>query len=357
MYKLETVGLAKRYGSVDALLPTDLHVRSGEFLTLLGPSGSGKTTLLMMIAGLVAPTGGNLRIDGKDATYAPPGERGIGMVFQSYALFPHMTVHDNVAYGLRMRKTLAQDLAAQVEQALDMVKMREYAHRYPKELSGGQQQRVALARCFAYHPSVVLLDEPLGALDKKLREHMQMELRRLHQELGSTFIYVTHDQEEALTMSDRICLMNHARIEQLGTPIELYDQPKTRFAADFIGQSNLIEGCMHAAGQIQIGQTTIAVQTQDDAPAVGSQATLMVRPEAVMLVAPEQGWLTGTVTSTVFLGNEVRAEIRLDSTGDAATQTTSATTFIARCGRERRLALGDRVGLHWEPARARVLPV
>lgn len=351
MFKLETAGLAKRYGDIDALLPTDLQVRAGEFLTLLGPSGSGKTTLLMMIAGLVEPSGGKLLIDGKDATYAPPGQRGIGMVFQSYALFPHMTVRDNVAYGLRMRKVPERELAALVENALGMVKMKEYGHRYPKELSGGQQQRVALARCFAYNPSVVLLDEPLGALDKKLREHMQMEIRRLHQELGSTFIYVTHDQEEALTMSDRICLMNHARIEQLGTPMELYDQPRTRFAADFIGQSNLIDGHMLQARRFKVGQAAIPVHPQDDLPDTGGGATLMVRPEAVELVPPGQGWLSGTVSEAVFLGSEVRAVVTLDQAGEAS----ESPAFIARCGRERQLALGDRVGLHWDLSRSRVL--
>jgi len=343
MFKLETAGLAKRYGDTDALLPTDLQVRSGEFLTLLGPSGSGKTTLLMMIAGLVAPTGGQLMIDGKDATYAPPGQRGIGMVFQSYALFPHMTVRDNVAYGLRMRRTGSQDMARLVDNALGMVKMREYAHRYPKELSGGQQQRVALARCFAYSPSVILLDEPLDALDKKLREHMQLEIRRLHQELGATFIYVTHDQEEALTMSDRICLMNHARIEQIGTPVELYDEPATRFAAGFIGQSNLLAGVLEQAGHFRAGQSQIPVP--ESMGVAEGAVSLLVRPEAVEVTAPEQGLLQGEIAEVVFLGNEVRVIVALPG----------ADTFIARCGRERQPRVGDRVGLRWDMARSRVL--
>ncbi|CAM4164794.1 ABC transporter ATP-binding protein [Kerstersia similis] len=349
MFKLEAAGLAKRYGETDALLPTDLQVRTGEFLTLLGPSGSGKTTLLMMIAGLVEPTGGKLLIDGKDATYAPPGQRGIGMVFQSYALFPHMTVRENVAYGLRMRKVSAAALAKQVDEALDMVKMGAYGHRYPKELSGGQQQRVALARCFAYNPSVVLLDEPLGALDKKLREHMQFEIRRLHKELGSTFIYVTHDQEEALTMSDRICLMNHARIEQLDTPMALYDQPRTRFAAEFIGQSNLLQGEHDGAGHFRLGEARIPVPETAGEPGAAGAATLMVRPEAVELVTPGQGWLQGMIAEVVFLGSEVRAVVKLTQT-DACSQ-----TFIVRCGRERPVAPGDQVGLQWDLSRSRVL--
>lgn len=182
--KLEAIGIAKRYGDSVALEPTDLAVQAGEFLTLLGPSGSGKTTLLQMISGLVAPSAGRIEIDGRDVTHVEPGKRGIGMVFQSYALFPHMSVWDNVAYGLRMRRKSRDEVRAAVDSALAMVRMTEFAKRFPKELSGGQQQRIALARCFAYRPSVILLDEPLGALDKKLREHMQTEIRRLHKELG-----------------------------------------------------------------------------------------------------------------------------------------------------------------------------
>jgi putative spermidine/putrescine transport system ATP-binding protein len=260
-----------------------------------------------------------------------------------------MTVRDNVAYGLRMRRTGSQDMARLVDNALDMVKMREYAHRYPKELSGGQQQRVALARCFAYSPSVILLDEPLGALDKKLREHMQLEIRRLHQELGATFIYVTHDQEEALTMSDRICLMNHARIEQIGTPVELYDEPATRFAAGFIGQSNLLAGALEQAGSFRAGQHLIPVPAEQGAAAPEGAVSLLVRPEAVELTAPEQGLLRGEISEVVFLGNEVRVLVALPE-GAGHTE-----TFIARCGRERQPRVGDRVGLRWELARSRVL--
>jgi len=351
MLKLEAAGLAKRYGETDALLPTDLQVRAGEFLTLLGPSGSGKTTLLMMIAGLVVPSGGKLLIDGKDATFAPAGQRGIGMVFQSYALFPHMTVRDNVAYGLRMRQVAAKDMARQAGNALDMVKMRDYRHRYPKELSGGQQQRVALARCFAYSPSIILLDEPLGALDKKLREHMQLEIRRLHQELGATFIYVTHDQEEALTMSDRICLMNHARIEQIGTPVQLYDEPTTRFAAGFIGQSNLLAGSLDS-GQFRIGECLIPIPAQHNpAPAdkPGATVTLLVRPETMELTSPGQGFLQGEITKIVFLGNEVRVLVTL------AKDSGRNETVMACCSRRQQPQVGDQVGLRWDLARSRLL--
>ncbi|MFT4266274.1 MAG: ABC transporter ATP-binding protein [Xenophilus sp.] len=344
--KLEAVGLTKRYGDVAALLPTDLQVRAGEFLTLLGPSGSGKTTLLMMISGLVAPSGGKLMIDGRDATHADPGRRGIGMVFQNYALFPHLTVWDNVAYGLRMRRTPRTELAAAVDEALAMVRMQDFGRRYPKELSGGQQQRIALARCFAYRPSVILLDEPLGALDKKLREHMQLEIRRLHGELGATFIYVTHDQDEALTMSDRICLMNQARIEQIGTPAELYDCPATRFAANFIGQSNLLDGRMEGPDAIRLGDRVVPV-THARRPALGLQdeASLLVRPETVELTPPADGLLAGTVSELVFLGSEVRAIVTLPSNK----------AFSVRCSRNDSPRLGEQVGLRWDLARASLL--
>lgn len=344
--KLEAVGLTKRYGEVAALLPTDLQVRDGEFLTLLGPSGSGKTTLLMMISGLVAPSGGKLLIDGRDATHADPGKRGIGMVFQNYALFPHLTVWDNVAYGLRMRRTAQSDLGRAVDAALAMVKMQDFGKRYPKELSGGQQQRIALARCFAYRPSIILLDEPLGALDKKLREHMQLEIRRLHGELGATFIYVTHDQDEALTMSDRICLMNQARIEQIGTPAELYDHPATRFAANFIGQSNLLEGQMEGPDSIRLGDRVVPVApARQHSLASKAEASLLIRPETVELTPPSDGLLAGTVSEVVFLGSEIRAIVTLPS--DRA--------FSVRCSRNASPRVGDQVGLRWDLARASLL--
>ena len=323
-YKLETIGLGKRYGESVALAPTDLQVRAGEFLTLLGPSGSGKTTLLQMISGLTLPSSGTLLLDGVDATQMPPGKRGIGMVFQNYALFPHMTVWENVAYGLRMRRAPADALKRAVAAALTMVKMDEYAHRYPRELSGGQQQRIALARCFVYRPSVILLDEPLGALDKKLREHMQLEIRHLHAELQATFIYVTHDQDEALAMSDRICLMNQARIEQIGTPSDLYDRPATCFAAGFIGHSNLLDGHVetaeggarrfHAAGR------SLALEGAAQPPGVmrDGKAWLLVRPEAAELRPQGQGLLDGSVAEVVFLAPRSAPSSRWTRTGASA---------------------------------------
>ena len=346
--KLETRGLGKTYGQFVALQPTDIQVREGEFLTLLGPSGSGKTTLLQMISGLVPPDSGQLLIDGQDATHIAPGKRGIGLVFQSYALFPHMSVRDNVAYGLRMRKYDKTQVNQAVNDALDMVRMQDFAHRYPNELSGGQQQRIALARCFAYRPSIILLDEPLGALDKNLREHMQLEIRRMHKELGATFIYVTHDQEEALTLSDRICLMNRARIEQLATPLELYDRPATRFAAEFIGHSNLLQGRREGNGHLNVEGRLLALEgcAGHLPPDGGTEACVLVRPEAARLTEPSAGLLVGTVEECVFLGSDTRALVRLPS----------GNRFAVRCARELNPRIGDAVGVAWAPQRATLLP-
>ncbi|SAK51721.1 ABC transporter ATP-binding protein [Caballeronia ptereochthonis] len=351
--KLEAIGIAKRYGESVALEPTDLAVQAGEFLTLLGPSGSGKTTLLQMISGLVTPSAGRIEIDGRDVTHVEPGKRGIGMVFQSYALFPHMSVWDNVAYGLRMRRKSREEVRAAVDDALSMVRMTEYARRFPKELSGGQQQRIALARCFAYRPSVILLDEPLGALDKKLREHMQSEIRRLHKELGATFVYVTHDQDEALTLSDRICLMNQARIEQVGTPADLYDRPATRFAAGFIGHSNLLEGALDdtrgASGEPILlaagGRIPLPVNAMGASVTPAARHTLLVRPEAPRIVEPQSGFVDGTISDVVFFGSDTRVQLAMND-GSALT---------VRCERSLTPRIGDKVGLVWDPYRTTLL--
>ncbi|WP_027798978.1 ABC transporter ATP-binding protein [Paraburkholderia dilworthii] len=351
--KLEAIGIAKRYGDALALEPTDLAVQAGEFLTLLGPSGSGKTTLLQMISGLVAPSAGRIEIDGRDVTHVEPGKRGIGMVFQSYALFPHMSVWDNVAYGLRMRRKSRGEVRAAVDDALAMVRMTEYAKRFPKELSGGQQQRIALARCFAYRPSVILLDEPLGALDKKLREHMQSEIRRLHKELGATFVYVTHDQDEALTLSDRICLMNQARIEQVGTPADLYDRPATRFAAGFIGHSNLLEGSLDdargASGEPILlaagGRIPLPMNAIKTLGPSGARHTLLVRPEAPRLVDPTSGFVDGTIADVVFFGSDTRIQLAMNDGSE----------LTVRCERGLSPRIGDKVGLVWDPYRTTLL--
>src|SRR4051794_7365585 len=246
--KLSIRGATKTSGAVTALAEATLDLAEGEFLTLLGPSGSGKTTLLMMVAGLVQPSGGEIWIDGRLATYAPPNKRDIGIVFQNYALFPHLTVYENIASPLRMRRQNEKTIAAEVRRVLDIVQLPQVADRLPRELSGGQQQRIALARCMIYRPSIILMDEPLGALDRQLRDRMQLEIKQLHKRLGITVLYVTHDQEEALAMSDRICLMRQGRVEQIGSPEELYFRPRTEFAADFLGESNIIPGIIVTSG-------------------------------------------------------------------------------------------------------------
>src|SRR4051794_7730475 len=262
----------------------------GEFLTLLGPSGSGKTTLLMLIAGLVQPSGGEIWIDGKLATFAEPEKRDIGVVFQNYALFPHLTIAENIAFPLRMRRLPAAQIKQEVARVLDIVQLPHVVGRLPRELSGGQQQRIALARCIVYPPSIILMDEPLGALDRKLRDQMQMEIKSLHRRLGITILYVTHDQDEAMAMSDRICLMSQGRIEQIGTPDELYFRPATRFAADFLGDSNFIPSLSGPAGVI------------------------MVRPENVRLLGPGEGAdtvLEGVMRDFVLVGGVSRCFVDL----------------------------------------------
>ena len=340
MPKLLVDGLTKSYGACVALQPTRLEVPAGEFLTLLGPSGSGKTTLLQMICGLVEPSGGRILIDGQDETRTPVHKRDIGLVFQHYALFPHLTVAENIGFPLRMRGVSGADVDRRVKEALEMVHLDHLAGRFPKELSGGQQQRVALARCFVYQPSVILMDEPLGALDKKLREHMQYEIKRLHRETGATIIYVTHDQEEALAMSDRICLMNHARIEQIGTPHEIYAHPKTAFAADFIGVSNIFRGRVQrddagapvlvtGNGAFRLGGDTLPDQTD---------AALVVRPEQLDLNGEGDNEVTGEVVDTVYAGSETRVLVAL---GEDTTITVRLRRGVPPP------PLGDRVAVRW----------
>ncbi len=345
--KLEACGLSKHYGSVVALAPLDLDVRSGELLTLLGPSGSGKTTLLQLICGLVEPSAGQLFIDGRDHTHLPPQRRDMGVVFQSYALFPHLTVRENVAFPLEMRRTPAADIKKKVDATLAMVGLSDLDQRRPDQLSGGQQQRVALARCFVYEPALILMDEPLGALDRKLRETLQGEIRRLHRETGATIIFVTHDQEEALSLSDRICLMCEGRIEQVGTPADIYDSPATEFAAGFIGLSNILRGSiddghmMTADGSLPVDHATIAGHGN------GTKGVLVVRPESVAVVNQAAALLSGQIADVVFAGAEVRLTCTLPS----------GTSIILRQGRQAGCpAIGDRVHLGWLPESARFIP-
>ena len=284
-FKLRTLDVRKTYGTVVALEAASIEMSEGEFLTLLGPSGSGKTTLLMAIAGINNPDSGEIWIDDKLATYLPPFKRDLGMVFQNYALFPHMTIFDNIAFPLRMRKMDMKLIRKEIARVLEIVELGHVAKRYPRELSGGQQQRIALARCIVYKPSIILMDEPLGALDKKLRGTLQREIKQLHENLGITVLYVTHDQEEAMVMSDRICVMNDGRIDQIGTPNELYFHPSTVFSADFLGESNLFNAevlevkkdsvvIRGPAGIIVQGEIRGSVNT-------GERVKFMVRPEFV----------------------------------------------------------------------------
>ncbi|HOD47210.1 MAG TPA: ABC transporter ATP-binding protein [Opitutaceae bacterium] len=282
---IEISGVTKRFGGFTAVDNVSLEVRAGEFLTLLGPSGCGKTTLLRMIAGFETPEAGAILLGGEDVTYLAPYRRNVNQVFQSYALFPHLTVRDNIAFGLRMQKCPDAEIAKQVADAVSLVSLEGFENRMPNELSGGQRQRVALARALAPKPKVLLLDEPLSALDAKLRASMQIELKRLQRQLGMTFVFVTHDQEEALTMSDRIAVMNKGRVEQFGTSDEIYHQPKTAFVAEFIGEANLLTaemvshngttGCVRLEGGLEL---TIALEKW---PAGSKSALVSIRPEKV----------------------------------------------------------------------------
>lgn len=316
-YKLQVKDVRKSYGAVTALENTSLEMREGEFLTLLGPSGSGKSTLLMAIAGLNNPDNGEIWIDGKLATYLPPFQRDIGMVFQNYALFPHMTIMENIAFPLRMRGESKESINQKVKEVLEKVQLSHVADRLPRELSGGQQQRIALARCFVYKPSIILMDEPLGALDKKLREALQLEIKHLHEELGITVLYVTHDQEEAMVMSDRICLMNNARIEQIGTPDELYHRPKTIFAADFLGESNFIDVRVKTLQDNIVTTETatgIILSTPLSSPVIsGTSAKIMIRPESIRVLSGHetaQNTLTGEVTDVIVAGGVTKSFVR-----------------------------------------------
>jgi len=342
--KLVVDGIAKRYGPVVALEPTRLEVRDGELMTILGPSGSGKTTLLQIICGLTEPDGGRLFVDGQDQTQTPVHQRDIGLVFQNYALFPHLTVAENVGFPLKMRNRPSAEIARRVGEALDMVQLGPLDARFPRELSGGQQQRVALARCFVYQPSIILMDEPLGALDRKLREHMQIEIKRLHRETGATIIYVTHDQEEALALSDRICLMNHARIEQVGTPREIYERPRTAFTAEFIGTSTLLRGRV-AQGMLETPYGRFAVPAGSDV--MTGEAALVIRPEHLTIGTGDNS-IEGVVSETVYAGAETRLLFGLP---DGATAVARLAIGAAEP------AIGSRVTACWATAAAVLVPL
>ncbi len=307
--------IEKSFHTNRVIPPLDLSIRQGEFLTLLGPSGCGKTTLLRLIAGFEAPTAGRVLLDGEDITNLPPYRRNVNTVFQNYALFPHLSVFDNVAFGLKQKGINKADRTQQARQALEMVQMETYETRKPKELSGGQQQRIALARAIVNQPRILLLDEPLAALDLKLRKQMQQELKNLHQQLGITFVFVTHDQEEALTMSDRIAVMNRGVIDQLDSPQTVYDHPRTRFVADFIGENNTLPGDFDGQN-LRRGTTLIPVP--DPAGVSAGRAFLFIRPEHVLInrQCPASGFaLPAQLTGRTFLGNQWKIHC-LTETGD-----------------------------------------
>ncbi|WP_424812884.1 ABC transporter ATP-binding protein [Roseococcus sp. YIM B11640] len=310
-HALAIQGLTKRYGSFTAVDEVSLDVAQGQFLTLLGPSGSGKTTILMAVAGFVEPTSGVLLLDGRDITPLPPEKREFGMVFQGYALFPHMSVADNVGFPLRVRGQSRADRDAKVRAALDLVQLGKFADRLPRQLSGGQQQRVALARALVFDPMLLLLDEPLSALDKKLRAELQEELKALHRRIGRTFINVTHDQEEALSLSDRIAILNHGKLVQVGDPNTLYERPRTRFVADFLGKSNFIGGIARgpdAQGMLlEAGPLGVHVRFAGPVPipARDARALLSLRPEKIAVLSEGEGAenvVEGTIRTWSYLG-------------------------------------------------------
>ena len=332
MTYLALKGIQKRFaGGTVAVQDFNLEATAGEFVSFLGPSGCGKTTTLRMIAGFVRPSSGQILVGGEDITVLPPEKRGIGIVFQNYAIFPHMTVAENVEYGLLVKKVPKDERSRRVADALRMVRLEGYDQRKPSQLSGGQRQRVALARALVNRPRVLLLDEPLGALDLKLREEMQIELKGIQQEVGITFIYVTHDQEEALTMSDRLAVFNRGRIEQVGSPASVYERPATQFVAGFVGTSNLLSG--------GVARTIL-----------GQDGTFTVRPEKIRLgepdaqPGPDEIAASGRIAKVVYLGPDTRYIVALDAGGElVVTQqnlATSSTEALALEGKTVRLVWG-----------------
>ena len=327
--------VSKYFGDKAVLNDVNLSVRKGEFVTILGPSGCGKTTLLRLIAGFQTASEGIITIAGKDITQTPPHQRPVNTVFQKYALFPHLNVYNNIAFGLKLKKMPEATIGKKVKQALRMVGMTDYEDRDVDSLSGGQQQRVAIARAIVNEPKVLLLDEPLGALDLKLRQDMQYELIRLKNELGITFIYVTHDQEEALTMSDTIVVMNQGYIQQMGSPEQIYNEPENAFVADFIGESNIVDGLMLHDELVEIFGAKFACV--DRGFGVNQPVDVVIRPEDIDLVKPEQGTLEGIVTHLIFKGVHYEMEV---TTPDGFEWLVHSTDMCP---------VGEKVGIHVDP--------
>ncbi|MCO5072938.1 MAG: ABC transporter ATP-binding protein [Rhizobiaceae bacterium] len=347
---VEFKNISKSYdGQSFVINNLNLDVQHGEFLTLLGPSGSGKTTALMMLAGFEAPTNGEIFVEGRPYSSLPPHKRDIGVVFQSYALFPHMTVGDNIAFPLQVRGHAAQDIGRKVAAALDMVRLPGVASRKPSELSGGQQQRVALARALVYEPKIVLMDEPLGALDRQLREEMQMEIKSIHARVGVTFVYVTHDQGEALTMSDRVAIFRRGVIEQIADPQTLYDRPGNAFVATFIGDSNLLTGRIlgrdASRTMLEIpGAGTIAASAGDIGDGNANDAYVAIRPERILVSRSRtedvgRNELSGTIDKTIFFGDHLKLVIRLEGGQLLQVKTETAQPFQQ----------GQAVSASWSP--------
>src|SRR5215510_3705177 len=346
--------VTRRFGATAAVNSVSLSVRRGEFLTLLGPSGCGKTTLLRMIAGFELPDSGRIFLCGRDVTLLAPNQRDVTTVFQHYALFPHMSVYENVAFGLARRRVKHEEIRLRVTAALEMVQLGELADRQPSELSGGQQQRVALARSLVVEPRVLLLDEPLAALDLKLRKQMQVELKGLQRRLGISFIYVTHDQEEALTMSDRIVVMNAGRIEQLGRAEEIYERPATEFVAGFIGVSNVIEGVVESAsdGRLVIGVGDARVYAGGSGIAYGERVRLLVRPEKIIISSDaSEHALHGKIESAVYLGESTQWRILIASGQVITVLEQNRQAFQSSQSR-----IGQTVFVSWEAESAVLLP-
>jgi len=354
------VGVQKTYDGVQLVVrQLDLDIRRGEFLTLLGPSGSGKTTTLMMLAGFESPTAGEVLLNGKPITRTPPHKRDFGMVFQNYALFPHLTVGENVAYPLTVRKVDKAAQATRVAKALEMVQLRGMTERYPAQLSGGQQQRVALARALVFEPQLVLMDEPLGALDKQLREHMQIELKELHRQLGVTFVYVTHDQSEALTMSDRVAVFNDGAIQQIDVVDRMYETPANRFVASFIGDSTMLNGTVRAADDERCGivltDGRVLTGVNVNGAAVGAKVQAGIRPERIVLHPQKSAQAPGErsnvlqaqVGSVIYFGDHLRL---LCSVGDGQADSTVKLPLSAPSVP----AVGDNVWLEFPPDLTRV---
>jgi spermidine/putrescine transport system ATP-binding protein len=353
-------GVSKRFPGVRGADPVvavddvDLKIRDGEFFSLLGPSGCGKTTTLRMIAGFEYPSAGSIRIFGDEMGLEPPNQRPVNTVFQSYALFPHLTIEQNVAFGLEMQDVGKDEIRRRVAEMIELVQLQGRERRKPRQLSGGQQQRVALARALVNHPKVLLLDEPLGALDLKLRQAMQLELKQLQEQVGITFVYVTHDQEEALTMSDRIAVMDGGRLLQVGAPQEIYDRPRTRFVADFIGDTNLLEGIAVDADHVRLGDGTV-IRTATDV-AAGTRVTVAIRPEKLGLWRVDADReaaldaLHGHVDRVIFLGNSISYEVRVEGSDPFGIRVRQGNTP----GIEH-FAAGENVRVRWSPSSATVL--